>query len=231
MSSRLLPLIAIALLAPRAALAQIDEDELGAWYTYAWTKQPGEGRVGFQGDVQYRNWDRLGDLEQLLVRGGVMLAPSGSRVRYTFGAAYIDTGAYGPSSATSRERRLYEEALVPGRVGRKVFLTHRFRLEQRWVDGQDFRNRLRYFFGLNYPLNRDALTDGAVYLSFYGEVFANLERDIGNGRRVDVFDRSRTYLAAGYSVTDNLRLQLGYMFQKTDTIGKGQLQLNVIQSF
>jgi hypothetical protein len=231
MRAKLFACLAIVSTWSSAALGQVDEDELGAWYTYAWSTSPNERGRAFQGDIQYRNWDRLGDLEQLLLRGGVMFVPSRGRARYTVGAAYIGTGAYGPSSATTSERRLYQEALVPGRVGRKVFLTHRVRLEQRWVDGQDFRNRLRYFFGLNYPFNQDTLSEGAVYLSFYNEVFANLERDIGAGRRVDALDRNRAFLAMGYSLSDKLRLQGGYMFQKTETIGKGQLQLNFIQSF
>jgi hypothetical protein len=213
------------------ARAQVDEDELGAWYTYAWSTRLEERSLGFQGDVQYRNWDGLGDLEQLLIRGGVTLSPQGGRATYTFGAAHITSGAYGSSSATTAERRVYQEALLPAQIGRKVFLTHRFRFEQRWVDGQDFRTRLRYFFGLNVPFNQDTLGDGALYLSFYNELFVNLERGIGGGRRVEHFDRNRAYLALGYSISDDLRLQLGYLFQETETVDKGQLQVNFLHRF
>jgi hypothetical protein len=218
-------------LSPHWAAAQIDESELGAWYSYAWNATFEQRRIGFQGDVQYRNFDSLGDLEQLLLRAGVTFRAEGGRTLFTAGVAHITTGAYGPSSSTTAERRIYQEALIPGRIGRKVFLTHRFRLEQRWLDGQDFRTRARYFFGLNVPFNQDTLAKGAVYLSFYNELFANLETEIGDGRRVDNFDRNRAYLAIGRSFRDDLRLQVGYMFQKTETVGKGQLQLNFIQTF
>lgn len=221
----------LASLWPQWVLAQIDEDELGAWYTYAWNATFDERRIGFQGDIQYRNWDYVGDLEQLLVRAGVTFRFNESRALYTAGVAHITSGAYGDRSATTAERRAYQEASIPGRIGRKVFLTHRFRFEQRWLDGQDFRTRLRYFFGLSVPFNQDTLGKGAVYLSFYNELFANLERDIGDGRRVDSFDRNRAYLAIGRSLRDDLRLQVGYMFQKTETVGKGQLQINFIQTF
>lgn len=216
---------------PQAALAQIDENEVGAWYSYAWNATFEERRIGFQGDVQYRNWDFLGDAEQLLLRAGVTFRIDDSRALFTAGIAHITSGAYGPSSAATAERRIYQEALIPGRIGRKVFLTHRFRLEQRWLDGQDFRTRARYFFGLNVPFNQDTLNKGATYLSFYNEIFANLETEIGDGRRVDNFDRNRAYLAIGRSLRDDLRLQAGYMFQKTETVGKGQLQVNFIQTF
>ena len=63
------------------------------------------------------------------------------------------------------------------------------------------------------------------------ELFVNLERDIGNGREVDYFDRNRTYVALGYSLSDNIRLQFGYMHQETDNLGKGQLQFNLFHRF
>jgi hypothetical protein len=216
---------------PLSAFSQIDEDEVGAWYTYAWNATFDERGIGFQGDVQYRNYDTIGDLEQLLLRAGVTFRSNEGRALYTAGLAHITSGTYGDSSATTAERRLYQEALLPGRVGRKVFLTHRFRYEQRWIDGQDFRTRLRYFFGLNVPFNRDTLGKGATYLAFYNELFANVETDIGDGRQVEHFDRNRLYLAVGRSLRDDLRLQVGYMFQQTETVGKGQLQLNFLQTF
>jgi hypothetical protein len=221
----------IALLAMPHAVAQIDEDQTGAWYMYLWNTSLEDSRFGFQGDIQHRNWDSGGDLEQLLIRGGFRWTPEGSRTSYTFGYAHITSGAFGPSGAKAREHRVYQEALLPQTLGRKIFLTHRFRFEQRWVDGLDFRTRARYFFGLNYPFNQDALGKGAIYLSFYNEVFVNLERDIGNDLRVDYFDRNRFYLAGGYSATDNIRLQFGYMHQESNTVDKGQLQFNLFHSF
>ena len=181
--------------------------------------------------TKHRNWDLGGDLEQLLIRAGATWSPDNSNVTYTLGLAHITSGAYGRDSSKSRERRVYQEALVPQVLGSKVYLTHRFRLEQRDVDGQDFRNRFRYFVALNYPFNQNTLAQGAVYLSLYNELFVNLERDIGGGRRVDSFDRNRTYAALGYSLTDTIRLQFGYMHQETDNLGKGQLQFNLFHRF
>jgi len=59
----------------------------------------------------------------------------------------------------------------------------------------------------------------------------NLERDIGRGLQVDYFDHDRLYLAAGYSVRDNIRLQFGYMHYESNAVDKGQLLLSVNQSF
>ena len=112
-----------------------------------------------------------------------------------------------------------------------MFLRHRFRYEQRWVDDQDFRTRFRYALFVDVPLNGEDLNKGAVYLALYNEIFINGDRDIGDGRRVNTFDRNRAYAALGYSLSDTLRLQGGYMYQDTDTIEKGQIQLSLHQSF
>lgn len=235
MRSSVLLLFSLALVLSSASspvrAQAIDESDTGAWYMYMWNHDLANSRLGFQGDIQHRNWDLGGDLEQLLIRGGLTWRPESSTAKFTLGYAWIKSGAFGPSSASSYERRLYQEALIPQMLGTKIFLTHRIRLEQRDVDGQDHRNRLRYFIGLNYPLNQRTLGQGAVYLSFYNELFINLERNIGNNLRVDHFDRNRSYAAIGYSLTDHSRLQFGYMHQETENWGKGQLQFNLIHNF
>lgn len=225
----LLVLVCALVCAP--APAQIDEDELGAWYIYVWGANNRDGRIGFQGDIQHRNWDRGGDLEQLLIRGAVTFKPDDFRGRYAFGLAHITSGAYGDSGEESREKRMYQELVLPGRLGERIYLTHRFRFEQRWVDGQDFRMRLRYLFGLDFPLNQTTMDPGAVYLSLYNELFVNVNRDIGDNRRVDHFDRNRLYLAVGRALRNSRRVQFGYMHQQTNSVGKGQLQFSLIQQF
>lgn len=211
--------------------AQIDEDQVGAWYMYLWNTRMNNSNFGFQGDIQHRNWDIGGDLEQLLIRAGLTWSPEDSNNTYTLGYANIESGTFGSSDSKSREHRIYQEALIPQRLGSRVFLSHRLRLEQRDVDGQDKRNRFRYFVGLNYPFNQDSLGQGAIYLSLYNELFINLEKDIGNNRSVDNFDRNRSYVALGYSLSNDLRLQFGYMHQETDDVGKGQLQFNIFHRF
>ena len=207
--------------------AQVNEDKTGAWYMYFWNTQIKESRIGFQGDVQYRNWNLAGDLEQLLLRGGITYTPTNANLRLTLGYAHITSGVYGDSNDTSSESRVYQEALLPHKLTDRFHLTHRFRYEQRWVENQDFRTRFRYNIFLNIPLNQSNLTKNAVYLAFYNELFINGERNIGNDRRVEIFDQNRFYSGLGYGLTDKLRLQAGYMKQTTDLLSKGQLQLSL----
>lgn len=213
------------------AIAQVDEDQTGAWYIYNWGTGFGDSQFGAQGDIQYRNWDLIGDLEQLLVRGGVTYSPSTANVKFVLGYGHITSGAFGDSDATSTESRIYQEANLPQKLGTKVFLNHRFRYEQRWVETQDFRTRYRYNLSLTLPLNQADLTQNAIYLALYNELFINGQRDIGDNRQVELFDRNRLYGALGYSLRNNLRLQVGYMEQTTDNLSKGQIQVSLHHSF
>ncbi len=214
-----------------ASAEPIDEDQLGGWYMYFLNAPTQKGRWGFQGDFQYRNWDLMGDLEQLLVRGGVNWTPESNDVTLTLGYANITSGEFGSSDKTDTEHRIYQEALLPQRIGERVYLSHRLRYEQRWVDGQDFRTRFRYALFMNVPLNRSDLKQGAWYLALYNEVFINGEKDIGEDEKVEYFDRNRLYGALGYSLSNSLRVQFGYMYQTTDDVDKGQLQLSLHQNF
>lgn len=215
----------------QALSEEIDENQLGAWYMYMWSSQLKESRFGFQGDVQFRNWDLIGDLEQLLFRGGLTYSPKTLAVKFTLGYAFILSGEFGDSNDTSKENRIYQEAALPQKLGGRTYLNHRFRFEQRWVENQDFRTRWRYGLFINIGLNNKELIKGTFYYAFYNEIFINGERDIGDDRKVELFDRNRIYNAIGYCISDKLRFQGGYMYQITDDWNKGQIQLGLHQSF
>jgi len=212
-------------------LAQVDEDQLGAWYMYFWNTPIRDSPWGFQGDLQLRNWNIIGDLEQILLRGGPTYTPNNTHVKLTLGYAFIITGEFGDGTSTTAESRIYQEALLPQKVGGRTYITHRFRYEQRFVENQDFRTRYRYNLMINIALNRKDLQHGTVYLAFYNELFINGQRDIGNGLSVEIFDRNRIYGAVGYSLAKGLRIQLGLMRQITDDWAKNQLQLSLHHKF
>ncbi len=211
--------------------AQIDESQLGAWYMYFWNTTFKDGPWGLQGDVQHRNWNLGGDLEQLLLRGGLTYVPHNTKVKLTLGYGNITTGAFGDSKETTSESRFYQEALLPQKIGKRFHLTHRFRFEQRFVENQDFRTRWRYNLFINFLINNTEMEKGTFYLAFYNELFINGEREIGEGREVEVFDRNRRYTALGYCLEKALRIQFGFMEQATDNWTKGQMQLSVHHKF
>ncbi len=227
---KLLVISIVCLFSNFPSYSQVNDDQTGAWYMYFWDTSFNESKFGLQGDLQYRNWDIIGDLEQLLIRGGITYSPV-SLVKLTLGYGHITTGDFGESNFTTTESRIYQEALIPQKISDRIYLKHRFRYEQRWVESQDFRTRYRYNLFMNIPLNQPNLNRNSIYLALYNELFINGQRDIGEGRRVEIFDRNRFYSALGYALRDNLKIQGGYMIQSTNTTDKGQLQLSLHHSF
>ncbi|NND77559.1 MAG: DUF2490 domain-containing protein [Flavobacteriales bacterium] len=204
-----------------------NEEQLGAWYMYFFNNDLEESPWGFQGDVQFRNWDLGGDLEQLLLRGGVTFRPKDTPVKFTLGVGHITSGTLGDSNETSSEFRVYQEALLPQSISEKIKLTHRFRYEQRNVEDQDLRTRYRYALFLNFALTGKKFEKGAVYLALYNELFINGQRNVADDTSVPRFDRNRSYAALGYKLSEKTKIQLGTMRQSGNSSFKDQLQLSL----
>ena len=80
-------------------------------------------------------------------------------------------------------------------------------------------------------MNTADFSDKTYYVALYNELFVNGETEIGNGTEVELFDRNRTYLGLGYVLNPKMRLQLGWMNQKVDAFGKGQMQVSLHHNF
>jgi len=229
--SKIAVIMILSLCFSKAVNAQIDEDKFGAWYMYFFNTTFKERPWGVQGDIQYRNWNAAGDLEQLLLRGGLTYKPKKADIKLTLGYGNITTGDFGPKKSTVSESRIYQEALFPVQFGNRFYTNHRFRFEQRFIDNQDVRTRYRYNLFLNIPLNKLGMEEKTMYLALYNELFINGQRSIGNGKKVELFDRNRFYLAMGYMINKGFRIQAGVMRQTTDEWSKNQMQLSLHQNF
>lgn len=212
---------------PLKLVAQVDENKTGAWYMYFFNTAHKESIWGFQGDVQYRNWNIAGDLEQLLLRGGITFKPLHENIKFTIGYGNITTGAFGDDNSTINESRIYQEALFPTKIGNRFYLNHRLRYEQRFVEEQTLKTRYRYNLFVNISLNQKEMTDKTIYLALYDEIFINGKRDLGQ----QIFDRNRAYIALGYVLKKGIKLQLGIMNQTTNSVNKNQLQLSFHHAF
>ena len=71
------------------------------------------------------------------------------------------------------------------------------------------------------------MDEKTIYLAFYNELFINGERNIGDNKTVEFFDRNRLYIALGYFIKKQLKVQLGMMTQTTNNVEKSQLQLSI----
>jgi len=222
-------LILISLCLSVISYSQVEESKLGSWYMYFYNIDLKNSDFGVQGDFQYRSWNILGDLEQLLLRSGLTYRPKDEPVLFTLGYANITTGTPGDDTLTTNENRIYQEALINHKFLKRIHLVHRFRYEQRWVEKQDFRTRFRYNLFVNIALNAKDLTPKTFYAALYNELFINGERDIGS-TEIALFDRNRTYLGLGYVLTKSTRVQVGWMRQETEVWTKNQLQFSVHQN-
>lgn len=218
-------------LIPTNAKSQIDNEQLGAWYMYFFSKQFQGSVFGFQGDIQYRNWNIAGDLEQLLIRTGATYKPDGTQIKFTLGYGNITTGTFGDVKSTAQESRIYQEAIFPVKFGNRFYTTHRFRYEQRFVENQNFRTRYRYNLFLNIALSKPDMEPKTLYLALYNELFINGQRNIGENKSVEIFDRNRFYTALGYVISKGLKVQAGLMNQSTNNWKKNQLQISLHHNF
>lgn len=203
-------IIAFFVLAPLLSFSQ--ESGLGNWLIYFGNKQFNE-KWNLHHEVQYRNYNTIGDLEQLLIRTGLGYNIS-SNTNLLLGYGYINSENFtgvADDQATVEEHRIYQQLITKQKIG-SVALQHRYRFEQRFIE-DDFRTRFRYFLGINIPFKNPN-----YYLSAYNEIFLN-----GDG---NVFDRNRIYGGLGYKLNKNIRFEFGYMSQVFQ--GSNRDQLNVI---
>lgn len=224
-------LFGLALFFHHQSNSQPDPDKLGAWYMYVFDTSFNDSQWGFQGDIQHRNFNILGDLQQIMLRGGINYKPKNTPLKLVLGYANITTGTQGSSDAIFAENRLYQETSFAVRLGKKIYSNHRFRYELRYVDDHETRTRYRYSLFINIPLKGETIVVKTPYFAFYNELFINGQRKIGGGRTVEFLDRNRLYSAFGYMIREGLKIQFGLMRQTTNLSGKNQLQLSFHHSF
>jgi hypothetical protein len=194
----------------------------GNWVQYFGNKKINE-KWNWWHEVQYRNYNAVGDLEQLLIRTGL-----GYNISKTdnlhLGYAYILSEPYIPGTTdknTLVEHRIYQQLVNRNTFGRGTFMT-RLRLEERFF-ADDFKVRFRAMNWINYPINSKSITDKSVYLSAYHEIFLN-----GKG---PTFDRLRLYGALGYFINKKIKVELGYLSQIQTNKSRGQWQIAAFTNY
>ncbi|MBU2922654.1 DUF2490 domain-containing protein [Winogradskyella psychrotolerans] len=211
----------IALVLPFFAMSQ--DSNLGNWLIYIGNKKL-NSKWNIHNEVQYRNYNAVGDLEQLLLRTGVGYNLSDNNDNILLGYGYILSENYiddTDDKTAVNEHRIFQQFTTKQKVG-KVGLSHRYRFEQRFVE-DDFKMRFRYFLGVKIPLQYKEEAKNPLYVSLYNEIFLNTESS--------VFDRNRVFGGIGYTFSDNLRLELGYMNQFFETSGRDQINIIAFVNF
>lgn len=180
-------------------------------------------RWNYHYEVQYRNYNAAGDLEQLLLRTGLGYNLSKGNNNVLLGYGYIQSENYTtPEQKQSFiEQRIFQQFISRQQFGR-TYLQHRYRFEQRYM-APLWRYRFRYFLAMNIALNNNELLDKTWYASLYNEVFVQ--------PHTPGLDRNRSYVGLGYRFSNELRVEAGYMNQFFERGGRDQVNMVCFLNF
>ena len=212
-------ILSIGLVVPHTSQAQ--DSNLGNWLIYIGNKQL-NAKWNLHHEVQLRNYNAIGDLEQLLLRTGLGYSFDDNRKNMLLGYGFIQSENYSDDNTyklPTSEHRIFQQYISKQSIG-KISLQHRFRFEQRFA-GSDFKLRLRYFTGATVPISNG--NNNKFYLSAYNEIFLNSEKEF--------FDRNRLYGGIGYNYSKTIRFELGYMNQFFETSSRDQINIISFVSF
>jgi len=191
------------------------DSDLGSWYLYLGNKKL-NNQWNLHHEIQYRNYDGIGDLEQLLLRTGIGYNLSDNNNNVLLGYGYILSENYMEDATEKQsvnEHRIFQQFQTKHGLG--LFnVKHRFRFEQRFVE-KDFKSRLRYFLSLSIPITNKLMENNTLYASLYNEIFLNTTSEM--------FDRNRLYAGIGYKINDVIKLELGYMNQFFESSSRDQI--------
>ena len=199
-----------------AVLAQ--DKNYGNWFVY-FGNQKIKNKWLLQSDMQYRLNQVPDQKSQLLLRAGIGYNLTEANNNILLGLAYVESNRVEGDEivSTTNEKRIYQQYLYKQKID-NWFFTHRVRLEERFI-ANDFALRSRYFLSVQKPLNGKLLNRRSVYASGFNELFI----DISNQK----FDRNRFFAGMGYGVTNDIRLETGYLIQSQKNSTRGQFQFIV----
>lgn len=201
------------------SLGFTQKSDFGNWINYYGNKKLKSG-LNWHHEAQYRNYNAIGDLEQLLLRTGLGYNLTENNNNILLGYGFIRSENYigdTDEKAIINEHRIYQQFITRQSFGRVSF-QHRYRFEQRFVE-DIFKMRFRYFLSTNVALTNPTIIDNTFYLSAYNEIFLNTSNTI--------FDRNRLYGGIGYKLNDNLRFEVAYMNQFLNKRQSDQLNINI----
>lgn len=194
------------------------ENQFGAWYEITSSNKISE-KLSIS--ASFTNWDYElpADKEHLLL--GIVGLNYHFSNNVIFGASYahgdIDSSFDVNNIPHTKENRIIEQLVLLHKLN-KIGLSHRFRLEQRFLEFPNeniLKHRIRYRFKVKFPLNK------TIFISTYDEIHFNLnEFD---------FQQNRAFAGLGIKFNKNMNTVLGYVRHsfKTKSFNRLSLQLNL----
>lgn len=220
-NNRKIAALVFFLMLPLFATSQ--DSNFGNWLIYIGNKKL-KSKWNIHSEVQYRNYNAIGDLEQLLLRTGVGYNLTENNNNLLLGYGYILSENYIADSdekASVNEHRIFQQFSTSQKF-KFLKLNHRYRFEQRFVE-DNFKLRFRYFLGLQIPFVKVKDKQSSYYFSAYNEIFLN--------SKTAIFDRNRLYAGLGFNLNKNARFEVGYMNQFFESTSRDQLNIITFITF
>ncbi len=203
-------------------VSNAQKSDVGNWFIYFGNQKINE-KWNWHNEIQYRNYDFIGDTNQLLLRTGIGYNLAENNNNILLGYGFINTQKYILNSDDKlkvNEHRIYQQFITKQNFG-ILFLQHRYRIEERFIE-KDFEMRLRYFLGVNIPINKKILEKNTFYIAAYNEIFINTKSPI--------FDRNRLYGALGFIIDKNFKVEAGFMAQTLEKTNRNQFQVVIFNN-
>jgi len=126
-----------------------------------------------------------------------------------------------PVKVGENEHRMYQQISYKDHINRFYF-DNRIRMEQRWsehkilqsdgswrVENYIYKNRFRYRFLVNIPINSPTMTEKTFFFSVYDELFVSFGKNV----TYKLPDQNRAYVGFGYKFNKFGTIQSGYLHQ------------------
>lgn len=172
-------------------------------------------KLFYYGEYHLRHREWWSEMSQLYLRFGLSYLVNKS---FEFTGGIVTPFYYAKGEATPEinhtipQFRFWEQLLFLNSYDRlKIY--HQIRLEQRWRKdhalGSEYRYdwRMRYKIAAYYPLNKEHLESGAIFLCPSNEIFMQAGKHIIYNN----FEDNRFFLGMGYILNDEWQFQAGYL--------------------
>lgn len=176
-------------------------------------------------EFNFRRTHFLSDWEQIVIRPSIHYKPV-YNLDVAIGYSFIKNYSYSEFSIpiNAKENNIWEQLIIK-QPFKKFSLLHRLRVEQRFIDtivnhedvffidGNNYRNRLRYRFVISIPL-KTFESKQQFQLLTYNETFLHLK-----GMRPNSFNQNWLFIGFGFKINKHATLKSGYheIYAKSST--------------
>jgi opacity protein-like surface antigen len=194
---------------------QAQNTDLGNWIGYI-GNQKINNHFNFHNELQIRNNNINGEINQLLLRIGLGYNLN-NHANILIGYAFVKTTSKDDTANfknQTNENRIFQQVSLKQNCNNFLF-SHRLRIEERFIK-KNTEYRFRYNLSINKPLNKSTIIKNTIYASAYDEIFICPKSNF--------FDRNRIFAGFGYAFNKYIKIEAGYMVQRTSNNTFKQIQ-------